>query len=101
MKGLSAPVVIMGLNYEATDHDVISVDERTGIRCAVEKLVELKHRRIAFIGDELVDSRLRYVKETLAQKGIDLPQPYISLGAERNTCIYRHRWTPRVAEVGQ
>lgn len=28
MQGLNAPVVIMGLNYEATDRDVISVDGR-------------------------------------------------------------------------
>lgn len=82
-RGRAMPTVVMGLNYEALDHDAVSVNERLGIRQAVERLILLKHRRIAFIGDELENERLRYLREALSAKGLSLPDEYISISPKR------------------
>jgi DNA-binding LacI/PurR family transcriptional regulator len=78
------PLVIIGLNYEDQKHDVISVDERLGIRRIVEHLIDLGHTRIAFIGDILVQQRLRYFQDCLKHHDIVPDSRYIAIGAERH-----------------
>ena len=78
------PTVIMGLNYESREHDVISVDEEYGIRSIVEHLVSKGHQRFAFLGDDLVGNRLKYLRRYLEQKGIELKDEYVVLSDKRN-----------------
>lgn len=82
----NAPIVVMGLNYQAADHDVLSVDERIGVRAAVCHLKELNHERIAFIGDKYGGQRLNYMIEALGQT---LPPEYMAISDLRNeACGY-------------
>ena len=78
------PTVIMGLNYESKSHDVVSVDEEYGIRSIVEHLVDAGHRRIAFLGDQLVNNRLKHLRRYLELRGIDFPDEYVVLSDKRN-----------------
>lgn len=77
------PTIIIGLNYEDQKHDVISVDERLGMRRIAEHLLSLGHERIAFIGDMLVQQRLGFLQDCLNTHGIALDPQYIAIGSER------------------
>lgn len=78
------PIVIIGLNYESADHDVVSIDERRGIRVIAQHLAEKGHHRVAFIGDSLVNNRLAYFQEATAENGLELPEECIVLSSKRN-----------------
>ncbi len=80
----SIPAVVMGLNYASREYDVVSVDETYGIRALVEHLAKQGHRRIAFIGDALAQSRLHALRQALAQKDIALPEEYVATPDVRN-----------------
>lgn len=80
----SIPTVVMGLNYASREYDVVSVDETYGIRALVEHLAKQGHRRIAFIGDALAQSRLHALRQALAQKDIALPEEYVATPDVRN-----------------
>ena len=55
------PVVVIGMNYQAANYDVLSVDERIGIRTAVSHLISLGHERIAFVGGLYSMQRMRFL----------------------------------------
>lgn len=78
------PMVIMGLNYESRDIDVVSIDEKSGVREVVEHLIERGHRRIGFVGDQFVSPRLEALRNCLAANGIPLPEEYVALSDKRN-----------------
>jgi DNA-binding LacI/PurR family transcriptional regulator len=67
----------------------VSVDKVLGARLAVEYLVELGHRRIAFIrqgfDSESARLRLNSFRETLNEYGITVDERYIMAGDERFT----------------
>jgi len=76
-RSISVPLVIIGLNYESDIHDVVSIEERRGIRSIVEHLVEQGHRRVAFIGNRDVLPRLEYLREYMTAAGLPLPPEYV------------------------
>lgn len=78
------PMVIMGLNYESRDIDVVSIDEKSGVRAVAEHLIEQGHRRIGFIGDRFVNPRLESLRYFLSVNGIPLPDEYVALSDKRN-----------------
>ena len=78
------PIVVIGLNYESADHDVVSIDERRGIRAITQHLSEKGHRRVGFIGDSLVNNRLAYFQESAAENGLELPDECVILSDKRN-----------------
>lgn len=83
------PIVIMGLNYEAVDHDVVSIDEKRGVQAVVEHLRAQGHQRIAFLGDRLVNNRLLYLEKSLKEAGLALPEERVVLLDQRNeACGY-------------
>ncbi len=88
--GLSGvPVVILGLNYESPEHDVLSVDEMSGIAGAVDQLLRGGHRRIAFIGEPLTDGRLNCFRTALRERGAACPEALMMFRNERGeSCGY-------------
>lgn len=78
------PIVIMGLNYKAKDRDVVSIDEEYAIRSIVDHMLSLGHSSIAFIGEELVSSRLHFLQEAVKAHGFSIPREYIALTEKRN-----------------
>ena len=80
----SIPTVIIGLNYESNQHDVVSIDEKRGIRSILEHLLNQGHRRIAFVGDHLAAPRMIYLRDFLRANNLTLPEEYIVLSDKRN-----------------
>lgn len=76
---ISTPMVIIGLNFESDEYDVVSIDERRGIRAIVEHLINQGRRRIAFIGNEMVNQRLKFLREYLHANSVNLPDKYVIL----------------------
>ncbi len=81
---LSGPVVVLGLDDKSADHDVISVDEESGIAGAVDHLLREGHSRIAFIGEPLTAGRLNAFRAALKQRGAACPEKYVRMRPERN-----------------
>lgn len=78
------PIVIIGLNYESAEHDLVSIDDRRGVRAVVDHLIEQGHQKIGFVGDPLVGKRLIYFREFMQSEGLELPDPYVALSGKRN-----------------
>lgn len=77
----SIPVVGIGLRTTPMVTDLVTVDTRTGARQAVRYLIELGHRRIAYLGSETMASgRYQTYRETLAEAGIELDPALVELG---------------------
>lgn len=78
------PFVASGHSLSDIVFPFIEVDGRTGMKVLVRHLVELGHRRIAFIGapENLVLSqdRLKGYQEGLAEAGLPLQREYLAAG---------------------
>jgi LacI family transcriptional regulator len=79
------PVVFVDRPAEGIEADTVVIDNRGGVRAAVEHLLAHGHRRIALVGDE---SRLWTFQErcdefvaTLQEAGVDDPARYVRDGA--------------------
>lgn len=66
-------VPIIGINIPSTDgFDAgISIDDRAATRSAIEHLIALGHRHIAFVGGVPADTNMRYSAESRLQGVID------------------------------
>jgi LacI family transcriptional regulator len=78
--GRGMPFVGVWQGSRAPQMPVVNVDNYAGMRLAVEHVVELGHRRIAFVqggrtGDGL--ERRDACKAALGEHGIDLPERYV------------------------
>ena len=79
-KALPRRVPVVLLNDDGTDgrHDSLRIDNRLGARLAVEHLIGLGHRRIAFVGGPVGNSdaaeRLAGYREALAANGVAATQ---------------------------
>jgi LacI family transcriptional regulator len=80
------PVVQLMRPHSTVATPRITVDASEGIRDAIDHLVGLGHRRIAFLGsdDATVVARFRqdYFVAALARHGITVPAEYIALGPD-------------------
>jgi DNA-binding LacI/PurR family transcriptional regulator len=87
LKKLSVPIVLIDNQHPGDFAHSISIDDRGGARLAVRHLVELGHRRIAYIGDRYglqsnTDRRAGYSAE-LKAAGIRYCPEHVVLGDGR------------------
>jgi DNA-binding LacI/PurR family transcriptional regulator len=64
------PILQIGLNQPAYGHDNICVDERIGVNMAINHLIQLGHKEIAFFGDEFSGRRKECFQEALQENGL-------------------------------
>jgi len=78
------PVVLADNFISCDEFDSVSIDNFYGVQCIIEHLINLGHRRIAFIGDKVVThERLFAYQSVLAQHNIPIDNEYINIGSER------------------
>jgi DNA-binding LacI/PurR family transcriptional regulator len=86
------PMVAISNVLQPRGFDVVSNDETTAIRAAVDHLVERGHRRFGFlahsVGPGAQDSRMEIVRSRLAGSGLALPDDLVVAGArDRNVAF--------------
>ena len=78
------PVVLVDNYTLSPEFDSVSIDNIYGVQCIIEHMVNLGHKSIAFIGDNVVTSeRLTAYKTTLTRFNIPIEEKYIRIGCER------------------
>lgn len=73
LKTSHVPIVIIANTAGEIDipiHDVIKIDEEYGIELAIQHLIELGHKKIAYIGDEFSESRYRIYSSLIKKYGL-------------------------------
>jgi len=79
---LGVPVILIGSRWDELDS--FYWDEETGVRLAVEHLINREHKRIGMItthlGSALRDARIRGYKQALAQAGLETRDEWIAVG---------------------
>ena len=58
-------------------HDVIKIDEEYGIALAIQHLIEQGHKKIAYIGDELSESRCQIFAALMEKYGLCKNKQYM------------------------
>ncbi len=84
MKEGRAPILQIGLNINSNDFDNIFIDETMVIEYSLLHLKALGHKKIAFIGDEYANFRLKYFKKFMENNAIPLPEDYIVISKQRH-----------------
>jgi len=83
----NTPIVVIDRKIKQCDVDSVSVDGFSGAASAVERLIELGHKRIAFIGGlahlSVMQEREQGFLETLKKHKLSLPQAYLTRGNNR------------------
>ncbi|MBO5070537.1 MAG: LacI family DNA-binding transcriptional regulator [Roseburia sp.] len=80
------PIVIIANSageIDIPEHDVIQIDEEYGIDLAIQHLVELGHRKIAYAGDLLSESRYHIYSSLLGKYGLHENKEYTITSALR------------------
>jgi DNA-binding LacI/PurR family transcriptional regulator len=72
------PILQIALNFHSIGHDNICVDERIGVELAINHLIQLGHREIAFFGDEFSGRRKEYFQEALQSHRLSHKNIFIS-----------------------
>lgn len=78
------PILQIGLNVYSNDFDNIFIDEAMCIEYSLLHLKSLGHERIAFIGDEFANFRLKYFKRFMERNAMALPEDFIVLSGKRH-----------------
>ena len=72
------PIMQIGLNQHTFGHDNICVDEKIGVNMAINHLIQLGHREIAFFGDEFSGRRKECFQEALQENGLNSKNVFIT-----------------------
>ncbi len=84
LREVGVPFVAFGRTEEGLDYPFVDEDGAAGMRKLVEHLLQLGHRRIAYISPPLdlnfARDRLRGVQGALRDAGIPLPEAYLVFG---------------------
>ncbi len=84
------PLVQIGINAEANEYDNIYFDDASGIEYAVDHLISLGHRRIAFIGDPYARNRLNSFVKCMNERAIGVREEFLCKSFDRyEQCGYR------------
>ena len=83
VKECSVPIVRVSADRNNDVCDNIWINEKAGIEDAIEHLVSLGHREIAFIGDCYGKFRLACLKEAMNERGLVFDDGLCFLGARR------------------
>ncbi len=84
MKEGCIPILQIGLNINSSDFDNIFIDEAMVIEYSLLHLKERGHKKIAFIGDEYANFRLKYFKKYMEQNAMPLPDEYVVISDKRH-----------------
>lgn len=89
LRGESVPFVFVDRDVERTDADVVSVNNRAGMRLIAEHLWGLEHRRIAMISGPLdkASGYERYLglRDALSDLGVELEDSLVRFGDFRTS----------------
>ncbi len=89
LRGESVPFVFVDRDVESTDADVVSVNNRAGMRLIAEHLWGLEHRRIAMISGPLdkASGYERYLglRDALSDFGVELEDSLVCFGDFRTS----------------
>ena len=89
-KECGIPVVAVAEESEESEIDKIWINDKDGVEQAVEHLVSLGHKRIAYIGDKYGLQRLESFKCAMLKKNLPVPDSLVSLWTERKfECGYK------------
>ena len=89
MQQQNVPVVFANNNFPQPLGTCVTSDDVQGSRLAVQHLVDLGHRRIAFIaGRHTMDSRQEGYREAMKEHGLEMPADYLRCG----------RWDAKITE---
>jgi len=82
-KDTSIPLVLIAQNTETKDFDCIKIDDDYGVRLAVEHLIQLGHKDIGYIGDELSNTRLDIFMRVMQENKMRVNKKWIQVSEER------------------
>ena len=77
------PIVRVSADRNSDICDNIWINEKAGIEDAIEHLVSLGHKKIAFIGDCYGKFRLSCLKEAMEERGLDFDESLCFMGSRR------------------
>lgn len=77
------PLVLIAQNTETKDFDCVKIDDAYGVKLAVEHLIQLGHRNIGYIGDELSNSRLEVFTGVMHDNKMEINKKWIQVSKER------------------
>lgn len=77
------PLVLIAQNTETKDFDCIKIDDAYGVKLAVEHLIQLGHRDIGYVGDELSNSRLDVFTRVMQENKMKVNKKWIQVSEER------------------
>ena len=78
------PVLQIAMNLNAKEYDNICIDEAMAIEYAIKHLIDMGHRKIAFLGDQYANYRLKYFRQYTEKYGIAVENDYIILNEKRH-----------------
>ncbi len=82
-KNVDTPLVLIAQNTESKDYDCIKIDDDYGVRLAVEHLVQLGHKDIGYVGDELSNTRLNAFIKALEENKLKINKKWIQVSEDR------------------
>jgi DNA-binding LacI/PurR family transcriptional regulator len=82
-KKCDIPLIQVASEIEVEEYDSIHIDNHLGVVLAVEHLIELGHKQICYIGEELTKDRLKYFLEVMKSHNLKIENDFIRSGKER------------------
>lgn len=82
-KHASIPLVLIAQNTETNDFDCIKIDDEYGVKLATEHLIQLGHKDIGYVGDELSNTRLNVFIKVLQENKIRVNKKWINVSSQR------------------
>jgi len=84
------PLLLITTGVETNNYDCIHIDDRHGVITGVEYLIRLGHKKIAYLGDNLTEGRLKAYRDAMARNNITVSNPHISISNLRyEECGYQ------------
>lgn len=80
---INIPLVLVAQHTETKDFDCIRIDDDYGVRLAAEHLVDLGHKDIGYIGDELSNSRLNTLMKVMEENKLNINKKWMQVSIER------------------
>ena len=81
--GQSIPIVMIANETDYENIDYIKIDDSFGVELAVNHLIRLGHKKIAYIGDHLTEGRYTAYRKTMLANGIDTQEKMVIRSALR------------------